>query len=46
LLLCVKAGINVLEVFIPPSWIFHFRFLPVWAYSIFTFDNLNNKMCG
>jgi len=34
LLSCVQAAINVIEVLRPPSWIFNFRFLPVWSYNI------------
>ena len=33
LLSCVQAEINVFQVYWSPSWIFHFRFLPVWSYN-------------
>ena len=36
LLSCLQAGIYVRQVYMPPSWIFHFRFLPVWSCNIAT----------
>ena len=36
LLSCVHAKLLVFQVYRPPSWIFHFRFLPVWSYNILT----------
>ena len=36
LLYCIQAKIYVFQVYMPPSWIFHFRFLPVWSYNIAT----------
>ena len=29
----VQAEINVFQVYWLPSWIFHFRFLPIWSYN-------------
>ena len=31
-----QAELYVFKVYRPPSWICHFRFLPVWSYNIAT----------
>ena len=36
LLSCIQAEIYVFQVYMPPSWISHFRFLPVWSHNIAT----------
>ena len=33
---CVQAKIHIFQVCMPPSWIFHFLFLPVWSRNIAT----------
>ena len=33
---CDQTEINVFQVYIPPSWIFHYRFIPVQSYNIAT----------